>query len=180
VKRIIKRILEYEELAILFFPLVVLYVAPLFHEIGHIIVLKSFSCQIKSKIFFSFTSGIVGHIEPLCELTQLEAILVMWAGAFTTLILSLVFFSLAGMWRKRLFLPIMMDSIALGFFVSSFIDTLVGKGDIFLIFKILGIEIPPVFLSLIAFVLIAISLMYFWHAISEREKIFESREMLKT
>ncbi len=174
-RRIIKRILEYEELAILFFPIVVLYIAPIFHELGHILILKLFSCPMNLRMSFSFATGLRGHIEPLCELTPVEAIVTLWSGIFMTLILSLMFFFLARKWRKKVFVPIVMDATALGFFVSSFIDTLLGKGDIFFILKIVEIDVPSYVLSFITAVLILIAFVYFWRSLTEEEEILEEK-----
>ena len=162
-----EKILKHEELGIIFFPITALYIAPLFHELGHILMLKFFLCPIKIIIHFSFVIGISGYIEPLCELTPLKAVLTLSAGMFMTLIISFILFFLARKLERKSFVSILVNSLAVGFFSSSFIDTLFGKGDIFFILKIIGLDVSPYILSAIALILITIAIIYFWRSLEE-------------
>ncbi len=176
----IESLLEREKKALIIFPVIVLLVGSITHELFHILVLKIYNCP------FSTNFQIIGWdfqfvIQPLCELDKVQAINVLSAGIVGNIFLGLIAFFISSVYRiKENFLTsFYFDTIALGFVFTSGFYFFRETGDIMAILQILEIEISRVWIIAVGLIIMIFSTIQFWIEFRSIEEDYNLLHFLK-
>jgi len=120
------------------FLLVTFFLAPLIHDLFHLIVLKIFNCEYTFYFSYNWDRKFHGEIQTFCDLSTGKAIIMLGAGIFGTSFISLILFFFSWFYAKLGKLPLSNFLIypALGFFTDIFFYFfMIKEGDILGILK---------------------------------------------
>ncbi len=133
-------------LGLILFPLIIIFIAPVWHEFSHIIVLKYYNCDYNLNIFFS-SSGFYGEIEPCCDLNPHQHLFLLFSGSVGNILLGFLFSSLGWHYsKKKKPSSIFFSIIGISFLFSPMIYSFTSYGDwvnsLKIINYMLNIQIP--------------------------------------
>lgn len=146
------------------FLLISMIIAPIFHELMHLIVLEFYQCPYGFNIEFTQYSGIHGTIDPFCNLSKGRRVLVFSAGILGNFTIAAVLFMLVSILHRR---GILIHSnflmyIALGFLSDSLFYFFANEGDIINILKTLGREDWVPLIPLLGIAVFSFSVIYLY------------------
>lgn len=168
IKKSYNSLFRKEGKALILFPITVLFIAPIIHELGHITFLLLYNCP----FHFDFGALVGGEflfrIQPLCELGVRQAVTILSAGLIFEAIAGVSLFLIAAYKRMRadserkILSSFLISVISLGFFFSISFYIIQGDGDIAAIMEILEIHFPHYYMIGIGLIILSFTLIRFW------------------
>ncbi len=178
IKRTLKKIKEYEEIGVLIFPIVVLFIAPYVYEYVHILFLEIFKCPYNSFITLSL-EGVYGYVEPLCYLSPEQTFIVLISPVIINLCIGIALFGISFHLkpRKHPIVFIIISSIAMGFVTSSSLNLFSENyNDVYTAFKSAEIYIPKYYLTVAGILILLISTIAYLELLFEISKVVQIRK----
>lgn len=169
--------------------LVGFFIAPIVHELSHMLCLSAFGCNYGFDVFFMGRTEFYAEIHPLCSMDVFESSAVLAAGVIMTSSIGIVLFLLA--WRAerlgKLPLSILLILVSFGFLSDPIGYLFRSEGDLVNILSInnaAGLSIlPPLAGLLILFLLSIYLFQYITHVLNDymqiREELKEARLFIK-
>lgn len=121
------------------------FIAPIFHEASHILLLEFFGCNYTEAWTMSL-SGLKGRIQPLCALGTAKMV-AFYSVGYLSVILSGGLMGAVGIERHNSFLQDQVLTVTSSGFLLSLVVTIETKGDMENILDLLGVS--PVYGTLI-------------------------------
>ncbi|MCD6367782.1 MAG: hypothetical protein J7L45_01715 [Candidatus Aenigmarchaeota archaeon] len=176
----IDELMREERKALIIFPVTVLIIATITHEIFHMIVLNIYHCPFTSSIQI-IPFDFIYMINTSCDVTKLQAVNILAAGLVGNLLLGVILAMISSLIRlKGYFLKSFYISTAsLGFFFSTGFYLLGAKGDAVNITKILGLNVDFLWIAITGIFIIVLSTIEFWIEFNSMSKEYELLHMLK-
>ncbi|MFH1127667.1 MAG: hypothetical protein V1718_06170 [archaeon] len=168
---------------LLSFPFIAFIIAPLFHELFHVLVLEYYDCSYWTDFHTSIFKGLYAAVYPNCHLESNKLGLLYFSGVLGTLFIG--FSLLVVDWyltiKDYLEYSIFTSFIAMGFLFSPVVYFFLDEGDLINAFNILDIPAPHYLFPLIGIVIMFSSLIYFWYNLkytSMKDLLEEEKEDL--
>lgn len=165
------------------FPLVALLISPFFHELFHMIVLKSYGCDYWANFDFSLSHGLYATINHSCALSGAQLVTLYLSGVSGTLAIGFLLLSFDWLLTKRncLEYSVFTSFIAMGFLFPPVIYFFTEEGDLVNALNIIGAGYLSGLLPWVGILIMIISLVYFifnLNSTSDKELLEEEKEEL--
>ncbi len=117
-------------------------IAPLIHELGHIILLKIYGCGYVAHLDIVLLRSFYGKIYEVCEITKVEQLLVYLGGVIMTFFVGFLFLigDIYLTRKRRVNLAIILASLSMAMFLNTSIYFFQKEGDILYAAQAIGIE----------------------------------------
>jgi hypothetical protein len=151
-------------IGVLCFVIIAVLIAPVVHELAHLLVLEAFDCYYFIDLKLDAESGMYGFIEPACALSENKEALFYTAGVMTNLLIAALFFLFTSALHMRGLInhSNFFMYIALGFLIDPIFYSFAVEGDAMNALAAIGRPGWMIFVPWIGFILFSMSIAYMY------------------
>ncbi len=117
-------------------------IAPVIHEMGHILMLKYYGCKYVAHLDIVILKSFYGKIYEVCELTKVQQLSVYLGGVILTFVLGfiLMVIDIVLTRKRRVNAALLSVALAMSFFLNTSVYFFQNNGDIMYALQAVGLD----------------------------------------